>query len=153
MQSGAPPVVDTATQRVYQLAAQAQLFVISAAERRCAVTSYVGHDAGSVVVPPLVVGSHLVLVERDGLRDTRLQLFDVASTPRRLDLLTLRGAVLTPPVAADDAIYLATELLNEWLRGHQQRKAEALWQQQDWQNVAFQQVQQQLMKQKKTKQR
>jgi hypothetical protein len=44
-------------------------------------------------------------------------------------------------------VYLATELLNEWLRGHQQRKADALWQQQDWQNVAFQQVQQHMQHQ------
>jgi hypothetical protein len=44
-------------------------------------------------------------------------------------------------------VYLVTELLNEWLRGHQQRKAEALWQQQDWQNVAFQQVQQHMQHQ------
>jgi hypothetical protein len=44
-------------------------------------------------------------------------------------------------------VYLATELLNEWHRGHKQRKAEALWQQQDWQNVAFQQVQQHMQHQ------
>jgi hypothetical protein len=43
--------------------------------------------------------------------------------------------------------YLATELLNEWLRGQQQRKADQLRQQQDWQNVAFQQVQQHLQQQ------
>lgn len=44
-------------------------------------------------------------------------------------------------------VYLATELLNEWLRGHQQWKADQLRQQQDWQNVAYQQVQQQLQHQ------
>ncbi len=44
-------------------------------------------------------------------------------------------------------VYLATELLNEWLRGHQQRKAEALHQQQDWQGVAFQQVRQNMQHQ------
>ena len=44
-------------------------------------------------------------------------------------------------------VYLATELLNEWLRGHEQRKAEALRQQQDWQGVAFQQVRQNMQHQ------
>jgi hypothetical protein len=44
-------------------------------------------------------------------------------------------------------VYLATELLNEWLSGHQQRESEALRQQQDWQGVAFQQVQQHLQHQ------
>ena len=39
-------------------------------------------------------------------------------------------------------VYLATELLTAWLNGSQQRKAEALRQQQDWQSVAYQQVQQ-----------
>jgi hypothetical protein len=39
-------------------------------------------------------------------------------------------------------VYLATELLTAWLDGSQQRKADQLRQQQDWQSVAYQQVQQ-----------
>lgn len=39
-------------------------------------------------------------------------------------------------------VYLTTELLNEWLRGDRLRKADQLEQQQDWQNTAYQQVQQ-----------
>ena len=39
-------------------------------------------------------------------------------------------------------VYLATELLTVWLDGSQQRKADQLRQQQDWQSVAYQQVQQ-----------
>ncbi len=39
-------------------------------------------------------------------------------------------------------VYLATELLTACLDGSQQRKADQLRQQQDWQSVAFQQVQQ-----------
>ena len=38
-------------------------------------------------------------------------------------------------------VYLATELLTAWLDGSQQRKADHLRQQRDWQSVAFQQVQ------------
>ncbi len=44
-------------------------------------------------------------------------------------------------------VYLATELLTAWLEGNQQRKADQLRQQQDWQGVAFQQVQQHLQRQ------
>ena len=44
-------------------------------------------------------------------------------------------------------VYLATELLTAWLDGSQQRKAEQLRQQQDWQGVAFQQVQQHMQRQ------
>jgi hypothetical protein len=44
-------------------------------------------------------------------------------------------------------VYLATELLTAWLDGSQQRKADQLRQQRDWQNVAFQQVQQHLQHQ------
>jgi hypothetical protein len=44
-------------------------------------------------------------------------------------------------------VYLATELLTAWLDGSQQRKAEALRQQQDWQGVAYQEVQQHLQRQ------
>jgi hypothetical protein len=44
-------------------------------------------------------------------------------------------------------VYLATELLTAWLDGKQQRKADQLRQQQDWQGVAYQQVQQHLQRQ------
>ena len=44
-------------------------------------------------------------------------------------------------------VYLATELLTAWLDGSQQRKAEVLRQQQDWQGVAFQQVRQNMQHQ------
>jgi len=44
-------------------------------------------------------------------------------------------------------VYLATELLTARLDGSQQRKAEALRQQQDWQSVAFQQVRQNMQHQ------
>jgi hypothetical protein len=43
--------------------------------------------------------------------------------------------------------YLATELLTAWLDGSQRRKADQLRQQQDWQGVAYQQVQQHLQRQ------
>jgi hypothetical protein len=39
-------------------------------------------------------------------------------------------------------VCLATELLNEWQRGWEQRQADRLQQQQDWQSVAFEQVRQ-----------
>jgi hypothetical protein len=44
-------------------------------------------------------------------------------------------------------VYLATELLTAWLDGNEQRKADQLRQRQDWQGVAYQQVQQQLQRQ------
>ncbi len=44
-------------------------------------------------------------------------------------------------------VYLATELLTAWLDGSQQRKADQLRQQRDWQSVAFQQVQQTMQRQ------
>ncbi len=44
-------------------------------------------------------------------------------------------------------VYLATELLTAWLDGSQQRKADQLRQQRDWQSVAFQQMQQTMQRQ------
>src|SRR2546421_10271 len=44
-------------------------------------------------------------------------------------------------------VYLATELLTTWLDASQQRKADQLRQQQDWQGVAYQQVQQHMGRQ------
>jgi hypothetical protein len=44
-------------------------------------------------------------------------------------------------------VYLATELLNELLRGNQQRQVDQQRQQQDWQHVAHQQVQQNMQHQ------
>jgi hypothetical protein len=48
---------------------------------------------------------------------------------------------------AHQIVYLATELLTAWLDGSQQRKADQLRQEQDWQSVAYQQVQQHLQRQ------
>jgi len=44
-------------------------------------------------------------------------------------------------------VYLTTELLNEWLRGDQLRQADQFKQQHDWQNTAYQQVQQNMQHQ------
>jgi hypothetical protein len=44
-------------------------------------------------------------------------------------------------------VYLATELLTAWLDGSKQRKADQLRQQQDWQSVSYQQVQQTMQRQ------
>ena len=63
---------------IYQIAAGANLFILSLDNNACKHVVYVGHEPGSVVVPPLVVGDCVLVAVNDGARDAVLKVFAAA---------------------------------------------------------------------------
>ncbi|MBX7074366.1 MAG: protein kinase [Pirellulales bacterium] len=122
---GVGPAIDATSGRLYQIGGHASLFALSTAAATCDEVFYLGHDPGTIVVPPLVVSRYLFVAEnhladRSRLRvlltnDQGLEIKEIAQVPlnghvqtmpqlvgRQLFVVTDRGAVYAFEVANPD---------------------------------------------------
>lgn len=97
---------------VYQLADHSQLFALSASDLQCAGVLYIGHETASVVVPPLVVGQHLIVADNAGAADAMLHavaLQDDGMPQGVVQRLEVPGHVLTPPIVVGKNLIVLTD--------------------------------------------
>ncbi|MBI1900501.1 MAG: PQQ-binding-like beta-propeller repeat protein [Planctomycetia bacterium] len=103
------PAVDLETGTICVLAEHSFLFVISGREHKCMAAVYVGHDAGTVATPPVIVGKHLLVFEDDGLEETLVRIVALDGTPAALQPVNLPGRVRQPPRPMGNRLLVATE--------------------------------------------
>jgi outer membrane protein assembly factor BamB len=113
---GIAPAVDARRPLIYQVAAQANLFILALADGACRHVDYLGHERGSLATAPLLVDDFLLLAVNDGVRDAQLRVFliqpkDPAKPEPWLKLvqqIPLGGQVATPPLADGRRVLVAT---------------------------------------------
>jgi len=100
--------------RLFQLGEHSTLFVLEAASLACTETFYLGHKAGAVLTPPLVVLDHLLVVESpaDDLSTIRV-LGPDPKTKRLIPVgrtFRLKGRVVQPLAVARNRVAAVTDL-------------------------------------------
>jgi outer membrane protein assembly factor BamB len=108
-----PAAVDEASGRLIQLGEHSTLFVLSGESLACTETYYLGHRAGSILVPPAVVLDHLLVPESPADDHTLVHVLAPAGEQKRLQEIgqpfRLKGRVVVPPVVVGRRTILVTD--------------------------------------------
>jgi outer membrane protein assembly factor BamB len=94
------PATDARERNFYQLADHSNLYVVSAKDGDCKEVVYLGHEADSIRVAPLVVGKYLLIAENQGAASSLLRVFtmdDEGLNVRLVQNVPLEGHVHVPP--------------------------------------------------------
>ncbi|RMF87571.1 MAG: hypothetical protein D6741_20400, partial [Planctomycetota bacterium] len=119
------PVVDSRRRRWYQAAVHSNLFVIDPEAKACRQVVYLGHEMGTVRVPPLFVDPYLLVFEETGEK-TRLRVFNVENPDDEnvpvveVQQLTIDGVIRSPAIVFGSRVLAVTtggDLLIYELRG------------------------------------
>lgn len=108
-----PPAYDAKNSRYLQLGEHSTLFVINSS-LACEETFFVGHRAGSIIVPPVLALEHLLVVESPA--DDHSLLHVLARDPEKKQMreikpeLRLKGRVVTPLGHSGRRITVVTDL-------------------------------------------
>lgn len=111
---------DAARGVYYVLAEHSNLYVVSPEKSACIEGHALGHPAGSITLPPVVFGERLVIVEADGLAESKLHLFAAKPQLKRLQTEKIAARIATGPLVVEDQIWLACdngEVLRYSLKG------------------------------------
>jgi outer membrane protein assembly factor BamB/tetratricopeptide (TPR) repeat protein len=104
------PAVDPRGSTIYQVAEHSNLYVISTESGRAREVIYLGHAAGSIVTPPVLVSRFLVVAENDRAAQSRLRVLSVdGSHAEPLQEIRLEGHVVTPLVVSDLRLLAVTD--------------------------------------------
>jgi outer membrane protein assembly factor BamB len=111
------PAVDARRGLVFQAADQANLFVLKLADGRCRQVVHLGHEAGGISAPPVIAGSHLLVVVNDSALGATLRVLSLdteeqdSAKPllRPVQDMGLKGHVDTPPLLAEQLVLVATD--------------------------------------------
>ncbi len=108
-----PAAVDEASGRLIQLGEHSTLFVLSGESLACTETYYLGHRAGSILVPPAAVLEHLLVAESPADDHTLVHVLAPAGEQKRLQKIgqpfRLKGRVVVPPVVVGRRAILVTD--------------------------------------------
>ena len=106
------PTVEPRERLFYQVADDANLFVLSAENGDCREVFYLGHEPESIAVPPLAVGRYVILAINSGVEDAVLRLLLADEEGLKLqavESLPLRGHVFSPPAVSGRSLVVATD--------------------------------------------
>ncbi len=108
------PAVDSQRGVLFQAAEHSNLFIVSAADGKCVSVYYLGHEPGSVLFPPVVLGDFLVVASSHDSQSTALEVFRIGKEKDGLKLeplegLNIKGRVATPLVVADRRLLVMTD--------------------------------------------
>lgn len=98
------PVSDAAGKRLYQLAEDSLLYVLSAADLKCLGALPLGHEPGTITVPPAITAGHFVALENRGAANCALHVLplDAEGLPQQeVQQLEIPGQAAGPPLVQD----------------------------------------------------
>lgn len=106
--------LDSRRSRIYQLGDHSTLFAFRMETLACEETHFLGHLAGSILVPPLVVLDHVVIAESPGTNYSVLRILVPSGEKKLLTPLAksfrLTGRVQLPMVTASRRVIAVTDL-------------------------------------------
>ncbi len=102
------PAVVGAGERLVQVGDHSVIYLVSREERRCLHAHYLGHELGSVSLPPLISGGHVFLIEKVGRDRSELHVVRMGDQFQIVASFAIDGRVATMPVFLRGALYVAT---------------------------------------------
>lgn len=109
---GVAPVASAKGDHIYQLANYSHLYVLSPDGLKCEDALYLGHEAGSVSVSPIVLPQHLVIAENRGIGSARLRvvaLDEAGLADREVQQIEVPGQIITPPLLLGERLIVLTD--------------------------------------------
>ena len=108
------PAVTRDGSTAYQVAEHSNLFVLSLAEGTCRRVFYLQHEAGSITVPPVILGELLVIARNDGVATSKLQVLSLKEGEdgpelKPLQELPMKGHVDMPPLGSGRRLLVVTD--------------------------------------------
>jgi outer membrane protein assembly factor BamB len=114
------PAADARRRYLFQPGEHSTLFVLDRVSGSCVQTLYVGHEPGSLSLPPVVLASYGVLTVASGVNQTDLYVFEIreeqAEEPVVLvQQIRLPGQVTVPPAVSGTRLLVASQSGSAWV--------------------------------------
>jgi outer membrane protein assembly factor BamB len=112
------PSADDGRNLIFQVGEHSSLFLLSASDGSCKDVIYLGHEPGSIIVPPVRVSRFLLVCENDGVRDSVVKVLDIdppasddGETPplQVVQQVRLKGHVYTTPIVSGTQVVIVTD--------------------------------------------
>ncbi|MHB8897563.1 MAG: outer membrane protein assembly factor BamB family protein, partial [Thermoguttaceae bacterium] len=110
------PVADGGRDTLYQAGEHSSLFVLSATDGGCRRVIYLGHEAGTIIVPPVRIDRYLLVCENDGVRDSMIKVLDLeagkadeTTTIQPIQQVRLKGHFFTAPIVQSPHVLVVTD--------------------------------------------
>jgi outer membrane protein assembly factor BamB len=99
---------------LYQVTDHTNLFVLDA-DYRCTQAVYLGHEPGTITVPPVMISPYLLIAENNGFDASRLRVFAIQNDEGKPDVshvqdIPLRGRVDVSPLASGVRVVVTTDV-------------------------------------------
>lgn len=108
-----PPGVDERRPQLYQLSEHSNLYVVSMDTLECQEVFYIGHEAGTVQVPPVATHGCVFVVENVNSDSSRMHLVTTDDNGLGLmpaqDSIRLAGRVIAPPLVTERRVVVVTD--------------------------------------------
>ncbi|MEM9367621.1 MAG: PQQ-binding-like beta-propeller repeat protein [Planctomycetota bacterium] len=108
------PGIDDTLGKVYQTGNHSNLYLLNARDGKCLQSFYLGHDEGTIVVPPVPLLGHLFVIENTGADFALVHVLKVDDQGENLKVaqppFRLTGNVKVRPVLQKRRIILLTDL-------------------------------------------
>ncbi len=111
-----PPLVDAAHGLIYLVAEQSNLYVLaqdSQGNVACRQVLHLGHETGSIVAAPAVIGDSLLVPVNDSPSEATVRVLSIAASQQEEPLqavqrINIRGSIDTPPAVSGDGAIIVT---------------------------------------------
>ena len=101
------PAVDVRQSRLFQVADRSNLFILSLADGACRQVMHVGHEPGTIVIPPVLVGDFLLLGVNDSPTEATLRVVAIDRL-KQVQQIRIRDQFKTPMVVRGGSVLLVT---------------------------------------------
>lgn len=108
------PVVRQKTDSIFQVGEHSTLFVISLESGEAKQVIYLGHEPGSVVCPPVLISSFLVVAENDAIKSSTLNVLTLVAQDdqppvRLIQQVPIEGHVSASPSVSGSRMLVVTD--------------------------------------------
>ena len=102
-------VLDPDAPRCYQVAEDSIVYVLSRNPGACLSTHYLGHEFGTVCLPPAVVGDYLLVWEQTGPASTKVHVLRRGAELQAVQAFETPGIVVNQSAVLGECVYLPTD--------------------------------------------
>ena len=95
--------------RDYLVADESMICVVSRDQHACLSAHYLGHEPGTIWVPPVVIQDYLLVSEQIGPHHTNVHVLRRGDELRPVQTLALLGVVTSTPALLGEILYVPTD--------------------------------------------
>lgn len=113
------PAVDDRGQFLFQPAEHSSVYVIRLADGSCVQSYFLGHESGSLVLPPVTMGSYVLVTVFSGVKQSDVHIFRIRREEEEplqpAQLLRLPARVAFPPLVSGSRVLVASQEGPAWV--------------------------------------